>query len=477
MGEVKISHQISTLLWRYCKFQRQIAPGPFDPLLGACRLHNFSVLVKTLGINACGGINGWTKKSFKFGRVADASLIVLAAADLLCDWPVNFYRFLFRFGEFGTVVPGRYVRSPHFRRLIKEIYRNFGVGLDFVSKAVGPFLIKHEPRAIDRRHTWATDEERESQKYLPLTVAAKRLGIASVRLEELIAGGVIDGFVKPGGEKRDFVLVARESLPEVEAYLGDRIRRREASEILGISLKRVDQLVNAGLIGSFRQVAGTLERIVFSRRNLAEFLDALISNMHESSMTDKAISAHVIFKSHLSSPAEFEKFVGALLSDVLSVVGVDQSIPGISGFLLPKKQFLSWQEGLSTNSGGGITVVEAAVHLGVKEEVAYHLIRKGVLSSQVVLRGRRKCHVISPINLDAFCKKYVSAAELALRWNTSSKTVIQILTEKHIAPVTGPGVDTCRQYFFNRFEIQLQAPRSSSLSDAAEKLRTKSIFI
>lgn len=94
-----------------------------------------------------------------------------------------------------------------------------------------------------------------------------------------------------------------------------------------------------------------------------------------------------------------------------------------------------------------ISVDQAATALGLKQEVTYQLVRRGLISAQHVPQaGFRVCLE----SLQRFRSDYVSLSELSAR---SGKAPRRLLRELTARPVTGPQVDGARQYFFRRTEI------------------------
>jgi hypothetical protein len=102
---------------------------------------------------------------------------------------------------------------------------------------------------------------------------------------------------------------------------------------------------------------------------------------------------------------------------------------------------------------GCLGVGDAAASLGVKEEVVYQLVSRGLLAATGSVRfgGSR----VAVDELERFRETYISLAALAKQRKTSSQA---LLCKLCVGPVTGPTVDGGRQYFLRRSEV---APRSA----------------
>lgn len=92
----------------------------------------------------------------------------------------------------------------------------------------------------------------------------------------------------------------------------------------------------------------------------------------------------------------------------------------------------------------------AAKVLGIKQEVAYDLVRKGLLRSTTAgALGQR----MSGADIELFQATYVSLANLARDGRRSPRA---LLAELPATPVCGPAIDGARQYFYRRSEVETQ---------------------
>lgn len=100
----------------------------------------------------------------------------------------------------------------------------------------------------------------------------------------------------------------------------------------------------------------------------------------------------------------------------------------------------------------GLSIAEAAKALGMKEEVAYALVRAGRLGSQTVQCSRRSAQVVSLKDLDHFKCNYILSSEIGQFLNTSPKSVCFHLRLKGFEPVAGPSLlkAQCRQNVWRR---------------------------
>lgn len=93
-----------------------------------------------------------------------------------------------------------------------------------------------------------------------------------------------------------------------------------------------------------------------------------------------------------------------------------------------------------------MSIPEAANELCLKQEVVYHLIRRGLLHAKHASTGWK----VDQQAIHDFREKYVALADLAREKRTSPRHLMSFIAAQ---PVSGPEVNGGRQYFFSRGEV------------------------
>jgi hypothetical protein len=99
-----------------------------------------------------------------------------------------------------------------------------------------------------------------------------------------------------------------------------------------------------------------------------------------------------------------------------------------------------------------VTIPELAKDLAIKQEVAYHLVNKGVIKASALhssCGGRQ----IARSAVAEFRSNYTFAREIARGRNTSTRKLVCDLARVGIQPICSPQVDGCRQVIFRRNDI------------------------
>ncbi len=101
-----------------------------------------------------------------------------------------------------------------------------------------------------------------------------------------------------------------------------------------------------------------------------------------------------------------------------------------------------------------LNVVDIAVLLGVKQQVAAFWIDRGFIPAETKAGKHRRHRKVLKASIEKFCLQYVTAVELAHQIDSSSRRVILLLKDRNIFPVTGKEIDGGRQYLFLRRELK-----------------------
>ena len=165
-------------------------------------------------------------------------------------------------------------------------------------------------------------------------------------------------------------------------------------------------------------------------------------------MTDGLVSVTQLAKLELPTKGSFVELIASIQKGKINAyfVNPDDGI-ALGKWLVPRYRISS----IYRNSPN-LSVVEAAFLLGIKQEVAYALIRSGLLTSYPIRSGRRTAHCVPQEAIREFNQSFVLGPELARINKTSLKSIPPLMREHGVLPVVGPGVvgANCRQYVWPR---------------------------
>lgn len=145
--------------------------------------------------------------------------------------------------------------------------------------------------------------------------------------------------------------------------------------------------------------------------------------------------------------AEAVGLIRAVMNGELHVCGAIAGAVPIGLACLDCSELRAWLLATRRKLSPGSSVDETARALGLKQQVADELVRRGVLSStHVAEHGRR----VFDEAIQSFRETYVSLAEVA---RSRGRFPRALLHDIGATPVSGPSVDGTRQYFFRRNDL------------------------
>ncbi len=94
-----------------------------------------------------------------------------------------------------------------------------------------------------------------------------------------------------------------------------------------------------------------------------------------------------------------------------------------------------------------LSVPDCATRLGIKQEVAYHLVRVGLLPTRQAMINRRMAQVVPTEALQRFERCYEPLSKAARRAGINWRHGLAWACSKNIKFASGPQIDGGRQYF------------------------------
>lgn len=378
--------------------------------------------------------------------------ITSMAAEILEAWPSGLTRLLENLrGQGNTEESGRL--SKAFRGFYSALYKGFSdAEFNFLRAAFENYVAEHWTGAIGKRNHRLDETVLKVMSWIPANHACRVLDVSRRRLNDLIQDGRLQGERRLTAGHREFIVVKRLDVEKLALTLDDGITLLDASLRLGLKKQRLLALLP--IICPQAKKLGAHGCPWAIPVDWVERWEALIrTQVHAEPMDSNTVAL-----GHLIRYWPWAKEqIGLLLVDILNYeiapAGVLKSGNGIGALVLYADQLDHWFSGQQWVPCAELTIPEIAVRIGVKQEVAYALVRSGLLQARLRKVGRRSEQRIKVTILEKFERQYVLGRDIARLLGRSPRAVSEFLLADGVPPIAGPGVDNCRQIVFKRDDV------------------------
>jgi hypothetical protein len=267
---------------------------------------------------------------------------------------------------------------------------------------------------------------------------ARRLGVGAARLADALDDmghlGVASRQTAGGRVRR---VVSTEAASAAKQLLDARVAAKTAARQLGLSIARVHQLITDGVL----KVSG-------GKLNQND-VDALRQNVLACAAPGQFPRDGVSLRHVLRYCVPIRRtgaFLGALLRKELTCY-LPQTAERAIDVVLSQSLVQAWLVQGSVTPRPALTLPEVAGFLGLKQQVAYHLARKGLIQVVVHHVGKRKAQVVTQQALLAFKSSFVPLAWVAAQAGIDHRHGLRWAQAECLEIASGPTVDGGRQYF------------------------------
>ncbi|WP_247877116.1 hypothetical protein [Azospirillum brasilense] len=446
------------------------APDTLDGLAAEVGVGGTLRLIYALGGTELGV--GHRAKPARFAeKHPDRVHLLLDAGWRACaDWPGSFHRFLDGLAERPAARHGRYGAAKRYGGLpawlgsvADEPYGRVAWEGFTDHVALRPELATRL-RAVRRKRADAALPD----ACVTLVGAARALGVAFDTLRAFVDrhGLVVAG----SGGQGEPVLLRAATVDRLRADLRELVDQDAAWRLLGIGKRTFVGLRGTDLLPSpaSGMAVDLLGRTAWRVADLEAFLRRIEAAVGQGRCTGELVGLPTAARALGGLGMGAEAVLRAVLKGRLHPAALRSERRGLARLAFYKADVETLRDALAAAARRTLSIDGAAKALGVKQEVAYHWVRRGWLSTVEVPgataeRGGR----VTEEALAAFRREYVTASDLrgTHGFGTSKKLALH-LVDMGARPVSGPSVDGGRQFLFRRAEIDaLLARRRIADSD------------
>lgn len=426
--------------------------SPDLPIFDGLRLEQCCRLIRLLGSYGNGDGSRLLQKIDRVDALQVSWPITTMAAEILDGWPSNFYRLLDNLRrQSGHELHGKL--SKAFRGFYAALYKSFKDGkFAFLRTEFENYLSQHWTGAIGKRNRRLNEAVLKTVAWIPANQACRLLGISRRRLNDLIEQDQVNGQQRTTPGNRNFIVVLRADVEKLSPTMNEGIPLANAALRLGFSRQRLLALLpiicpEAKKLGAQGCPWAIPVTWVEAWGKLIQ-CQVLIEQVDSETVTFGHLLRYWPWTDN-----QIADLLVAIFTAEMVPIGALKATSGIGNLVFDVKRLDQWFSSKQNVPCAEITIPELALRIGVKQEVAYSLVRTGLMPAAVRKVGRRSEQRIKVTTLEDFGSSYILGRDIAKLLGRSPRAVAAFLLSDDVRPVAGPGVDHCRQLVFRRVEV------------------------
>lgn len=316
----------------------------------------------------------WGSKKTQNQSCLNMSLdLTEATADLFANWPESFYASLKqREEEFHLIKKSNRIKDCFGAQYSSIFSKLFNTNFDFIRRAFSEYIVTNWRAPIAERNKRVRSEMRSNGSWLTSNFACKELGVSPNRLRKMIADGEITGFTEiHTSSGRHRTVVKRSTIPGCKENINKFVDLKACAGLLGLSKKRMQELRLFLFPMADKELEIQRSRWKIDRSQIERILNA--SQSRSKSFPDERIECPLasVFKYWKWSTKDFSALIEDVIAGKMCPTGKYSRKRGIMAWIFNIADLQSWAAQNKIGIAQNISVPVLAVHLKIKQEVAY----------------------------------------------------------------------------------------------------------
>ncbi len=290
-------------------------------------------------------------------------------------------------------------------------------------------------------------ETGQAGQFVTANEAKRILGVTYTRMHELATQH--DLWVVPPTGSGASSLIRQQELLALAKRLAGTLTKKGAADLLKTSKGTFRDIEALGLVRSIPEGERLVPERLYEQSAILDFLASLEAAALRSDAPEprpELVTLDMLARGGIN----IAEILSAVVAGRLRPQAVDTAAKGLYRLLFDPV----WIHRSLPGPAATMSTNDAAVALGVKQEVAYAWVRRGLI---VTMRGTTKAeqgYRITEEALADFRREYVAGTEVAKLLGMRARWVSVKLAASGVVPVSGPAIDGCRQFLFRRAEVE-----------------------
>lgn len=427
-----------------------------EPLRGLS-LDQAQRLVRYLGMHLDPAGMAKSLKLFNAGSMRVSWPVTSVAAAILLNWPAAFQARFTALQDLN-VDDAKAGLSKIFKRAYSHLYRSLREPqFEPVRLAFEQWLSENWKGGLAIRNRRLQEELVRKVHWIPATKAAARLGVRANRIRHLVSQGLLDGSESISNTGRRFLLVRRDQVEALDQRDISEVNLSTAMELLGLGKVRLRELIKLLFPTAYRPASEHgYPPWRINRTEVETYLEIGADRPSLPTPEEHQITLSHVLKHWAWDTEEIIDLIEDVRDGKVRLEGLLDGSPGLARWLFNAQALKLWRHGRASGQSNWLSVPRLAKILGVKQEVAYWLVRNDFIRGEKLRPQWGAGSRISTLELSRFRQNYVFATEIADALKTTSRKASDFLASQGIYAASGRGIEKCGKIFYARTEALTQ---------------------
>ena len=372
-------------------------------------------------------------------RMPTAQALIVGTADLLDTWPSRLHVLMAALQASAPASPSvRRTFSPLYRVLYEDLS---DPGFQFLRDGFENYLREHWWGLVCKRNKLLKRQTISDHPRLSLPQMAVAAGVPKSVVRHLVQAELVfasSALLPSGRQSRTFHL---NDHVRIQAATDSSVSIQQAAQLVALPERRLRELIASGV------VTPLISR--FKNQHASAWLipKSEIDRLHvrpSGPATDAGIAVRNVLKYWRLRDKEGVELIKAVIAQQLISQGESLHAVALGMAILNPVETRRWLHSYRAALEEGLSVDQAAQAMRIKQQVAYDLVRLGLLTTT---QHESLGHRIFTSDIERFHATYISLADHARAMHRAPRALLRELT---FAPVCGPAIDGTRQYFYRR---------------------------
>ncbi|MCA3044451.1 MAG: hypothetical protein ING51_15700 [Rhodocyclaceae bacterium] len=423
-----------------------IEAGPWSTLA----VDEIQSLVLVLGTYLANTPSKRPQKISDINRLSVTWSITSLAAEVIYNWPNSFHAALVGMRDRAAGLPHQGSLQRIYSGLVKAIFsKHKAPEFSFLRNEFERYVEQSWTGALARRNRRLSVYTILGADWVPIKKCRKVVQVSRRQLLNAIGNGAILSSTRTTARGRKITVVSKRSAKQALQEIGKVENLEEFSARVGINKAHAARVVPILLQElNLARAPGQVWEIPTA------LADNLLTRLEGCScvgeIAPELVAVSTVLKNHKLDDDSVAGLLAKLANENIRIVGISNRGKGIGKAVIRKNDLATLIE--KQEQARLLTIPDVATSLGIKQEVAYHLVNQDLLktfSGKSHPGGR----LVARSAIREFGERYVFARDISRSQKTSSRKLALTLSQQGVEPVCAPWVDGCRQIVFARAAV------------------------